>query len=218
MTASRTKLTLCEAACDYAERGLFVLPAKRDKAPLIAGGFNSASNDPDQLLRWWSRWPEANIGIACDASDLVVIDVDERSDGFVTLDELELKCELPKTPCSQTGGDGLHAFFRYPGVPLKGRLPGIDIKHHGYVIAPPSIHQSGKRYEWIIDFDQPLRSLPGPWLEILSRANKPLITNIDNTWNNKCGPRGETDFDWLKDAEALGDWGEKDVDWLRPSP
>src|ERR1039457_237800 len=154
-------VTLGQCACEYAERGLFVLPAN-GKLPLTPRGFHSASKDPDKVRKWWKRWPEANIGIACDASDLVVLDVDKRSGGFDTLDELESSCELPETPCSHTGGDGLHAFFRFPGVALKGTHNGIDIKHHGYVIAPPSMHASGQRYEWIIDLDQPIGSLPPP--------------------------------------------------------
>jgi hypothetical protein len=76
MTGANESMTLGECACEYAERGLSVLPAKGKGPPLIPGGFKSASNDPDKVRGWWKRWPEANIGIACDASDLVVLGVD----------------------------------------------------------------------------------------------------------------------------------------------
>jgi Bifunctional DNA primase/polymerase, N-terminal len=218
MTPTRISPTLAGAAYDYAERGLYVLPAN-GKKPLIAGGFKSASNDLEQVRRWWACWPNANIGIACEASGMVVLDVDPRSDGWATLDELEQLCELPDTPCSQTGGDGLHAFFSSPGEKLKGRLPGIDVKHAGYVIAPPSAHPSGQHYEWILDLDQPLAHLPAPWLEVLSRARTNIGTNeVISIDNKSCGRQGETSDEWRVQAEALGGWGEKEANWRSRLP
>jgi hypothetical protein len=215
MTGANNSTTLGECACEYAERGLSVLPAEGKAPPLIRGGFKSASNDPDKVRGWWKRWPDANIGIACDKSDLVVLDVDPRSDGFDTLDELESMCELPDTPCSQTGGDGLHAFFRFPGVALKGKLPGIDIKHHGYVIAPPSMHASGQRYEWILDLDQPFSSLPKPWLEILSRKPQEVLSNGVSRNTHTCVQQSDKNDDWLHAAEDLLGWHEREADWIR---
>jgi Bifunctional DNA primase/polymerase, N-terminal len=215
MTGANNSTKLGECACEYAERGLSVLPAIGKAPHLIPEGFKSASNDPDKVRGWWKRWPEANIGIACDASDLVVLDVDARSSGFDTLDELESMCELPRTPCSQTGGGGLHAFFCFPGVALKGKLPGIDIKHHGYVIAPPSVHASGKRYEWIIDLDQPLNSLPGPWLERLSRKPQEACSNGLPITTPTCVQQSDKNDDWLHAAEDLLGWHEREANWRR---
>jgi hypothetical protein len=207
-------VTLGQCACEYAERGLFVLPAN-GKLPLTPRGFHSASKDPDKVRKWWKRWPEANIGIACDASDLVVLDVDKRSGGFDTLDELESMCELPQTPCSQSGGNGLHAFFSYPGVPLKGTHNGIDIKHHGYVIAPPSVHASGKRYEWIIDLDQPIGSLPAPWLEVLAKKPQEVLGNGASSTTPTCVQQSDKNDDWLHAAEDLLGWHEREANWMR---
>ena len=57
------------------------------------------------------------------------------------------------TPLVKTG-KGFYAYFRYEeGVgnfQKRDDLPGIDLRGDGgYVIAPPSIHVSGKQYKWI---------------------------------------------------------------------
>ena len=60
---------------------------------------------------------------------------------------------LPDTVSLRTGGRGQHFYFQHPGVPIPnyaGKLgPGLDVRGEGgYVVAPPSIHLSGKPYEW----------------------------------------------------------------------
>ena len=58
------------------------------------------------------------------------------------------------TAVVETGGGGLHYWFRVPdGVEVRnsaGKLgPGLDVRGDGgYVIVPPSLHASGKRYGW----------------------------------------------------------------------
>jgi hypothetical protein len=60
---------------------------------------------------------------------------------------------LPETPVVLTGGGGKHYYFRHPGGYIKSVAaalgPGLDIKGEGgFVVAPPSLHASGRRYEW----------------------------------------------------------------------
>ena len=53
------------AALEYAALGLRVFPClPRDKRPAVAHGFKEATTDADQIRAWWTRWPDANIGIA----------------------------------------------------------------------------------------------------------------------------------------------------------
>ena len=64
-----------EAALQYAELGYAVLPCRPgDKPPLTSNGLKAATTDPDQIERWWSKWPDANVAIRTDG--LLVIDVD----------------------------------------------------------------------------------------------------------------------------------------------
>lgn len=160
---------LRDAACEYADRGWHVHPlVPRAKRPLTPHGKDDAVSDLVTVLNWWRQWPEANIGIHCHASGLVVIDIDPRHGGDETIIDLERDWgDMPPGPSAETGGGGFHYLFRHPGVPLVGRLgPGVDIKDHGYILAAPSVHPSGRAYEWDNHPDDAeLTDLPVVWLE-----------------------------------------------------
>jgi hypothetical protein len=51
-----------------------------------------------------------------------------------------------------TGGGGHHLYFRHPGGSVRNRAglaPGLDLRADGgYVVAPPSLHPSGRHYAW----------------------------------------------------------------------
>lgn len=142
------------AAVAYATRlGWPVFPCRsRAKEPLTRGGFHDATTDVCQIAEWWTEWPRANVAIACDArSGILVLDVDPRHGGDVELSELEaVHGALPTTITGLTGGGGQHYLFKRPaGVSFRGQLAkGVDIKADGYIIAPPSIHPSGRPYLW----------------------------------------------------------------------
>ena len=73
---------LCEAALAYAAAGVPVLPCRPGrKQPLILDWPSRASTDRDQLIRWWRRWPTANIGLRTGTPGFDVLDVDVREDG-----------------------------------------------------------------------------------------------------------------------------------------
>lgn len=79
-------------------------------------------------------------------SGLVVVDVDPRNGGDQSIKGLH----LPPTFTSSTGGGGWHYFYALKESLAKksAALPGIDLQANGaYVVMPPSLHRSGKRYE-----------------------------------------------------------------------
>jgi Bifunctional DNA primase/polymerase, N-terminal/Primase C terminal 1 (PriCT-1)/DeoR-like helix-turn-helix domain len=174
---------LLEAALEYAGRGLPVFPCHaRGKTPLTEHGLHDASTDTTAVLTWWTRWPEANIGIVTGAaSGLVVLDVDVQHGGQRSLAALEAEHgKLAATPEVLTGGGGKHLYFAHPGETVgnsAGRLgAGLDIRGDGgYVVAPPSLHASGRPYKWL----RPGRKLelgqPPAWLlaEVAKRRNGP---------------------------------------------
>ena len=109
-------------------------------------------------------------------SGLIGVDQEPRNGGDLTLDELEAQYgKLPDTVVSLTGGGGKHYFFRHFGKALSSRAhalgPGLDLKGDGgYIIAPPSLHVSGLRYEWEASSgpDQvPIAAFPA-WLWMLA--------------------------------------------------
>lgn len=126
------------------------------------------------MAAWWRRWPDANIGVATGGeAGLVVVDVDPRNGGEDGLHALVCRLgALPLTVCANTGGGGVHLYFRAPrGLKLRCRVvgQGVDFKGEGgYVVAPPSVHASGQRYEWAPErspWDLPLAELPAAWVD-----------------------------------------------------
>lgn len=124
------------------------------KHPRVDGGFKAATTDPDLIRSWWAKWPNANVAIATGAvSGIVVVDVDPKRGGLDSLEALEKQVgPIPMGAAVYTGGDGAHSYLAHPGghVPNKQNLlPGLDVRGDGgYVVAPPSLHESGQRYEW----------------------------------------------------------------------
>ena len=140
------------AVADYAGRDWHVLACKAGgKIPVTSHGLKDATSDLDILEGVFRSHPDANIGVACEPSGVFVLDVDPRHGGDKHLAELVAKYgELPPTVTCETGGDGQHFYFRAsPGTRYRGTVgDGLDIKANGYVIAPPSVHASGKSYRW----------------------------------------------------------------------
>jgi Bifunctional DNA primase/polymerase, N-terminal/Family of unknown function (DUF5906) len=97
-----------------------------------------------------------------------VLDIDPRNGGHLALQELEREFgQLPRTPKVSTGGSGFHYYLRSPPNQASWKLPsGIELKASGgQVVAPGSLHQSGKLYTWDPDTeDLPLAQLPD-WLK-----------------------------------------------------
>ncbi len=142
-----------DTALAHAARGWPIFPCRpRGKEPLIAGGFKAATCDPELIRAWWRRWPRANIGLATGRpSGMVVLDIDPRNGGAESLRRLP---PLPRTMAARTGGGGRHVYFRAPSFEVRCRAnalgPGLDIKGGGgYVLLPPSVHPSGRRYAWL---------------------------------------------------------------------
>jgi hypothetical protein len=147
------------------------------KHPVESGWQCSATTDEDVIRAVWRRYPLASPGIVLDGST-VVIDVDPRHGGDATLVELQARLgELPMTWAVSTGGGGVHLYHALPDTfenDLISSLPGgIDIKHlGGFVVAPGSLHVSGRRYVWLAGGhpgDGEMAEIPAAWLRAISR-------------------------------------------------
>jgi hypothetical protein len=145
-----------KAARDYIARGFSVVAvAKGEKRPLVRWQtFQTRQPSLDEIRQWFRRWPDANVAIVTGRlSGLVVLDIDPQRQGSDTLAYLEQKHgPLPPTVESITGGRGRHVYFAHPGgeVPnMVAFVPGIDVRGDGgIVVAPPSLHPTGRRYAW----------------------------------------------------------------------
>ena len=167
---------LLDAALGYAEDGWLVFPVGANKEPIEKGGhgFKDATTDPDVITRWWSNYPSAGIGAAI-PSGRIVLDVDPRNGGSETFDALVAKHgSLPATWTARTGGGGMHYHFLFDGAPPATLGKGIDVKASGkgYVVLPPSPHESGAIYAWEPYCDpeeQNIAALPEAWASELVR-------------------------------------------------
>lgn len=194
------------AALAYAERGWGVLPlhcptpsgcscGRRDcknvgKHPRTRNGLKDASDDSCIFGRWWSQWPDANIGVRTGTdSGIIVLDVDPRHDGNDSLSKLEAEHgKLPLTVHSLSGGQGQHFFFRHPEGQVKnmvGIAPGMDIRgDSGYIVAPPSKHVSGRIYQWKISPDSAAVAEPPQWLLKLMHRGRSQSAQVERRPGN----------------------------------
>ncbi len=135
-------------ALNYSASGFSVIPIRSgDKKPLIEWAeYQKRLPTEAEVRQWWAQWPDANIGVVTGAiSGIVVIDIEREGS----------TAGLPPTVTSRTGGGGWHLFYKHPGVPVKNSVKSIaaytDVRGDGgYVVLPPSLHSSGKKYEWSI--------------------------------------------------------------------
>lgn len=189
---------MLEQALACVEQGWAVFPlVPNTKRPLTKNGFKDASKSTFAVRKWWTEYPDANIGLATgEVSGLIVIDVDVKNGakGRESLGQLK---GLPPTLTVATPSGGWHLYYLNPPGGLRsknGLLPGIDLKADGgYVVAAGSmIDDSPYAY---IDPEAHLVSLPSDILENLSRSR-----NGNGTHPAPAPPVGEVIADGARNS------------------
>lgn len=186
-------------ALHYAKSGLLVFPlhavkdgkctcGKNDcsspaKHPRTVHGLKQASNDLNFVKNLFSSFTYASANIAIRTgreSNLLVIDIDSVKGGRIEdLYDLVAKETLEKTLWVKTGG-GLHLYFGYPlNAEIRNSTDKlgnkIDVRGEGgYVVAPPSIHISGVRYEFLND--NRIQPLPPVIIERITQTKSNSIS------------------------------------------
>ena len=214
--------SMLESALAYAEKGYKVFPCcwpdengkcacgnkgkshQAGKSPvykkgLMEHGLTEATSDPEQIRKWWTRWPNANIGMA--TAGRVVADFDKGKSGKEGRSALEAEYgKLPSTLTHRTGGGGLHYIYDNltdeKVISVNGLRDGVDRKADGgYIIMPPSLHPSQNRYEALNEE----QIAPSPeWLMKLEKpSEKGAIKALDGV------PEGERDIGLYKYACRL---------------
>ena len=74
--------------------------------PIYTGSFHEASTDREQIERWWTARPHANIG----TSAFDVLDVDHYKDGAKATFSRLKPLITSTTPWTRTGGSGTSSF------------------------------------------------------------------------------------------------------------
>jgi putative DNA primase/helicase len=155
-----------------------------------------------------------NIGVMCKASGFFVIDIDPRSGGPDSFEKFEALVEgfLPPTVEAITGEytvaggkvlRGRHLFYKCDenealvGNLKKSNLPGVDIKHNGYVLITPSRHFSGVCYEWAEG--------KAPWEIEIAQAPEELLQALRKKGRKSATGLGEGDWTFLEDLDFGGE-------------
>ncbi len=122
------------------------------KHPRVSEWEDAATTDPAIIRKWCAQWPQLNIGLAPGKSGLVMFDHDEYKENYAGASLLTQEDEQTATAIS--GNGGAHLYYQMPlGATYgnqTGTLPfGVDIRGHGgMVVVCPSIHPSGRPYQW----------------------------------------------------------------------
>lgn len=148
---------LHSAARQYAASGIPVFPCiPGTKKPLTEHGFHEATVDPEQIDKWWTQNPDANIAFTPHVMGWGIIDVDSQ-EAMEEFGQRNDEAEGEPTWMVKTPRGGYH--FYYQGeLPTSVRnrvIPGqaIDTRGRGsYALLPPSRTPDGV-YETYMDWD-----------------------------------------------------------------
>lgn len=159
-----------ESAVELAGAGWHVFPVQpKGKQPLVKWR-DVSTTDLSQVESWWETWPDANIGIDCGKSGLVVVDYD----GVEAPDVHTLVVKTAR---------GVHQYYANSGDPVSNSASmlgeHIDVRGEGgYVLAPPSVHPTGAVYEWA-NFYEPAQ-LPQELRQRMTRKKtEPQYPTVD---------------------------------------
>jgi bifunctional DNA primase/polymerase-like protein len=187
-----------------AKHGFRIFPCEPlAKRPLTANGVYAATRSRGMIHEWWSRRPNANIGIAM-GRGIFALDIDAQHGGYETLHRLEHEHGIltTDTVLAMTPSGGMHFLFRYPSdMPVGnsgGRIGrGIDTRGDGgYVVVSPSevMNRDGeiKQYRWAhAPWEMDIAPAPR-WLIKLARR-KPQLREPSNADSGEDGDASNSD-------------------------
>lgn len=162
-----------QKALALAERGLPVFPARLgvdgSKSPLIGGGNGhlDGTTDPAQITEWWTKYPNAPVGVHVGGANLIVLDIDVKNgkDGWESLDQAWL--DIPDTFGYDTPSGGRHLVYKHEeGLTLSQssgyrKMQGVDTRAgSSWVLwngpVPPE-NAFADAPEWLLD-ETPVKS------------------------------------------------------------
>ena len=184
---------LSDYARMYRELGLQAVPAhypsktmQNWKRPALKEWRDYQNNlaDDDTFNNWFSHVHEDrnNIGILTGACSgrVFVIDLDTYAKPEADLwwsccKDMQEQAGQLESPTQRTGRGGSQILFRAPEgwtAPTIKTSIGVDIRGvGGFIVAAPSMHESGVRYQWVEDFE--------PWNIPIATAPRFLCDQID---------------------------------------
>lgn len=171
--------------------GFKVFPLKANsKTPAFTGWQEWArSSSPLGVKGYEANNPGCNWGVFLDASGHCAVDVDMKSGGLDSMQELICHGKLPTTFAVKTPNDGLHFYYKGQIKNSQAKIAkGIDTRGiGGYVVAPGSVID-GRSYEYAEDgadiIDVPQWIVEALGKEVASPVNElPTVVELDTQEN-----------------------------------
>ena len=185
---------LLEAALEYRRKGFSPIPLRPgEKAFPALKTWRHLQTEPwteEQIRDYWTRNPDANIGLHPAEQNFIAIDVDSYKGVEVQQDFAQLCVEYninyQECPTVRSPSGGTHIYMA-----LNEKVSGnrdilgnryIDTRSTGnFILAPPSRDKQGKQYKWVEGksiFDNPIMPL----------APKRFVTALQND-SRKLAPK-----------------------------
>lgn len=160
------------AASQYLALGFSVIPIGYPPADAKRPAFDAVDSwvtyqkrlpEPAELERWFDGMDERNIGIIAGSVSrgLVIIDCDD----LATYAALVYRYPELRASLTVRTGKGRHIYTYAPEPVRTSKFELNGLTHHikaegSYCVAPPSLHASGRRYEWVdVDADPAILDL-----------------------------------------------------------
>jgi putative DNA primase/helicase len=171
---------LCNSALQFAEGGIYVLPLHGvhvgqctcgnrqctlpGRHARIEPWEKAVSRYPQELIKWWSRWPDANIGLAMgSASGLVALEV-TGTRGHIALELLMEELDWSAETLTIDARDGdRYVLLKYPSdVSIRGGriAPGIELLSDGSLIPAPSSRDENGYFYCFDNVELPISPIP----------------------------------------------------------
>lgn len=148
---------------------------------VVYHGKDDATNNLNIIDKWWKDYPNANIGLNCKLSNVIVVDIDPRKGDDTKWDLLVSEHgQIPETVEAESGGGGNHYFFNSVDGLDKSTVDGILIQRNGYIILAPSNHKSGGVYTWEVSSqpgDVEIADPPNWLVDLLRNGNNGQTEN-----------------------------------------
>jgi hypothetical protein len=173
---------MLQEALNYLKHGYPVIPIQKDnKKPYISWKkYQEQIPSIDEVTEWWTKFPEANIGLITGViSGIVVVDIDTEEGLQEIQNYIPIDLDIPK---SKTPSGGQHWFFLCEDESIGNNvrtISGCDLRANGgYVVLPPS-----KGYEWLSEpilFKKNINALPNAYINaIKTQPYRDFVTKKD---------------------------------------
>lgn len=174
-----------DIALSLTRRGWHVHPLKAaGKIPISEHGKNDATLDEAQVRAWWTKTPNANVGIACGPSGLCVLDADHGLKDEADFRAWRQRNGLSDTYTVRTGRRpefGVQSYYAGSLKDGKFELDGVtgEIKSlGGLVLAAGCIHPDSKERYYVL-VDAPVAPVPA----VIERSRKYADATGKREWN-----------------------------------